>query len=95
MNFRDVFIALDRLTGQGLGYDCAGVATRVGSSCDRKSIKLGNRVCGGSVGCMRTYPRLHLSTLAKVPEALSLEAAASFITPGMTPYHSLIKIMQL
>ncbi|KAI1113668.1 hypothetical protein F5Y14DRAFT_441759 [Nemania sp. NC0429] len=95
LNFRDVFVALGRLPGQGLGYDCAGVVTRVGSSCDLKSIKPGDRVCGGSAGCMRTYPRLHLSTLAKIPETLSLEAAASFITPGMTAYYSLIKVAQL
>ncbi|TGJ87999.1 hypothetical protein E0Z10_g779 [Xylaria hypoxylon] len=95
LNFRDVFVALGRFPGKGLGYDCAGVVTRVGSSCDWKSIKPGDRVCGGSIGCMRTYPRLHISTLAKIPETLSLEAAASFITPGMTAYHSLIKIARL
>ncbi|KAI0418238.1 hypothetical protein F5X98DRAFT_123264 [Xylaria grammica] len=95
LNFRDVFVALGRLPGEGLGYDCAGVVTRVGSSCNWRSIKPGDRVCGGSIGCMRTYPRLHISTLAKIPETLSLEAAASFITPGMTAYYSLIKIARL
>ncbi len=95
LNFRDVFVALGRLPGTGLGYDCAGVVTRVGSSCDPMSIKPGDRVCGGSFGCMRTYPRIHISTLAKIPKTLSLEAAASFITPGITAYYSLVKIARL
>ncbi|KAF2965402.1 hypothetical protein GQX73_g8174 [Xylaria multiplex] len=95
LNFRDVFVALGRLPGKGLGYDCAGVVTRVGSSCNPTLIKPGDRVCGGSFGCMRTYPRIHISTLAKIPETLSLEAATSFITPGITAYYSLVKIARL
>ncbi|KAI1355097.1 hypothetical protein F5Y01DRAFT_327941 [Xylaria sp. FL0043] len=82
LNFRDVFVAMGRLSSEGLGYDCAGIVKRVGSSCDSAIIQPGDRVCGGSVGCMRTYPRLHISHLAKIPDSFSFESAASVITPA-------------
>lgn len=53
LNFRDVFVALGRLFGDELGYDCAGIVKRVGSACS-KSFELGDRVYGGSAGSMRT-----------------------------------------
>lgn len=94
LNFRDVFVALGRLPGKGLGYDCAGIVTRTGSAVEGR-FQPGDRVVGGSFGAMRTYPRIHTSTLAKVPDTVSLEVAASFMTPGITAYHSLIKVARL
>ncbi|KAI0010005.1 hypothetical protein F4779DRAFT_331916 [Xylariaceae sp. FL0662B] len=95
LNFRDVFVALGRLPEDGLGYDCAGVVTRVGSSCDTTMIQPGDRVCGGAIGCMRTYPRAPVSNFVKIHDTLSFEAAASSITPTITAYYSLIEVARL
>ncbi|KAI1817163.1 hypothetical protein GGS20DRAFT_582671 [Poronia punctata] len=95
LNFRDVFVALGRLPGDGLGYDCAGIVTRVGSKCDPTMFRPGDRVCGGSSACIRTYPRLPVSSTAKIPPFMSFETAVSAITPLLTAYHCLFTVARL
>ncbi|KAH9905928.1 hypothetical protein F4778DRAFT_779319 [Xylariomycetidae sp. FL2044] len=94
INFRDIFVALGRLEGDTLGYDCSGVVSRMGSAC-KTDIRIGDRVCMISVGAMRTYARSPDATCIKMPDTLSFADAASLITPGMTAYHSLIEIARL
>lgn len=94
LSFRDVFVALGRLPGDDLGYDYAGVVRRVGSNCDG-SIKPGDRVCGSTFGCMRTYPRTEAGMVIKIPDDLTFEAAASFISPGITAYYALVDVARL
>ncbi|KAI1342766.1 hypothetical protein F5Y15DRAFT_428725 [Xylariaceae sp. FL0016] len=94
LNFRDVFVALGRLEGDSLGYDCSGIVTRVGDACEG-GIKPGDRVCMASIGAMRTYARSREEVCVKIPDDLSFEAAASLITPGMTAYYSLIEVGRL
>lgn len=94
LSFRDVFVALGRLPGDDLGYDYAGVVSRVGPGCDG-SIRPGDRVCGSTLSAMRMYPRTLDGMIVKVPDQLSLETAASFISPGITAYYSLINIARL
>lgn len=93
LSFRDVFAALGRLDDGDLGFDCAGVVTRVGSNCTE--FQTGDRVCMISLGCMRTYPKAHQSTVAKIPDSLSFEAAASIIGPGITAYYALLEVARL
>lgn len=78
ISFRDVIVALGCLDGDGLGFDCAGVVTMV--VCDCKDFKPGDRVCMISLGCMRTYPRAHKRTVAKISGAVSFN---STIGPGI------------
>lgn len=94
LNFRDVLVALGRIRGDDLGYDCAGVVTRVGDACS-DSIRPGDRVMGCSIGCMRTKPRTHFSNFTKIPDGISFEAAASVISPGVTAYFSLVEVARL
>ncbi|KAH8890390.1 hypothetical protein GQ53DRAFT_721621 [Thozetella sp. PMI_491] len=94
LNFRDVLVALGRVAGDDLGYDCAGVVTRVGSACDT-TLQPGDRVCGGSVGCMRTFPCGRATSFVKIPETLSFEAAASLVSPAITACYSLIEVARL
>ncbi|ORY58512.1 fatty acid synthase S-acetyltransferase [Pseudomassariella vexata] len=95
LSFRDVFVALGRLdANEQLGADCAGVVTRVGPSCT-SGIQPGDRVCMISLGCMRTCPRAHEAIVLKIPGALSLEAAASIIGPGITAYYAFIDVARL
>ncbi|KAI0388440.1 hypothetical protein F5Y17DRAFT_463704 [Xylariaceae sp. FL0594] len=95
LNFRDVFVALGRLPGDGLGFDCAGIVTRVGSACDATIIRPGDRVCGCSSGCMRTYPRFLATEMVKIPPGLSFETAVSAISPLMTAHHCLLAVARL
>ncbi|KAI8626581.1 hypothetical protein F5Y19DRAFT_446210 [Xylariaceae sp. FL1651] len=94
LNFRDVYVALGRLDDGALGGDCSGVVTRVGPNCT-SGIQPGDRVCMISPGCMRTYPRALESSVLKLPDNLSLEAAASIVAPGITAYYSLVDVARL
>lgn len=94
LNFRDVLMALGREEGDGLGADCAGVVTRVGSACE-SPLRPGDRVCMVAEGCMRQYPRAHEGRVIAVPDSLSLEAAASVLVPGLTAYHCLVDVARL
>lgn len=94
LGFRHVLQALGRLNDREYGSDCAGIVTRVGTSCDG-SIKPGDRVCMSSLGCMRTYPRAHARAVVKLPNSVSFEDAASIIMPGSTAYYALIDVARL
>ncbi|KAK8065060.1 polyketide synthase PksD [Apiospora hydei] len=94
LNFRDVVVALGRLPGDDLGYDCAGVVTRVGPGCGT-GLRVGDRVCGGSIGAMRSHPRAHMASFVKMPDSLSFAAAASIFTPAVTAYYSLMEVARL
>ncbi|KAI0169915.1 hypothetical protein GGR52DRAFT_592520 [Hypoxylon sp. FL1284] len=95
LNFRDVLVALGRMPDLDLGYDYSGVVTRVGSLCDAAKIRPGDRVCGGSLGCIRTSLRVPAAHIAKIPDSLSFEAAASLVVPGTTAYYSLVEVARL
>ncbi|KAI0165413.1 polyketide synthase PksD [Hypoxylon sp. FL1284] len=93
VNFRDMFGALGRLQEDGFGTDCAGIVTRVGSSCS--SIRPGDRVCMCAVGCMRAYPRSEEWATVKIPDSVTFEEACAVISPGVTAWYSLVELGRL
>lgn len=96
LNFRDVFVALGRLPGDDLGFDCAGIVRRIGARCEEiTKLRPGSRVCGMVAGCMRTFPRAPASCFVQIPDSLSFDAAASFLSPGGTAYYSLMEVARL
>lgn len=92
---RDVQTAVSRAENHQklLGTDCAGIVMRVGSCC--KSIQVGDRVCMVSLGCMRKYPRAAETSIVKIPEDLSFDAAASILVPALTAYRALIDVARV
>jgi NADPH:quinone reductase-like Zn-dependent oxidoreductase/SAM-dependent methyltransferase len=93
VGFRDVFVALGRLDEDDFGADCAGIVTRVGA--EVTSFKAGDRVCMQTVDGMRTYPRSHEWTTAKIADNVSFEDACAIIIPGMTSLQGLIEVARL
>ncbi|PVH94279.1 hypothetical protein DM02DRAFT_693560 [Periconia macrospinosa] len=93
VGFRDVFLALGRLEENDFGADCAGIVTRVGA--EVQSFKAGDRVCGQAFDCMKSYPRLHEWSAAKIEEDVSFETACASVIPGMTAVQSFLKIARL
>lgn len=93
LNFKDVMIALGQLAGKTLGYECAGTVTRVGSSVD---LKPGDRVlCCTNTGAFSTYARAHDTSVAKIPDDMSLFAAAALPTAFCTAYYALFTLARL
>lgn len=91
LNFRDLMIAMGEHTAYSMGSEAAGIISRVGSKV--VDFAPGDRVvyiCGlDHVGCMHTYGRLDQSTVAKVPDGLSLEMAAGLPVVYATVIYSL------
>lgn len=93
VSFRDVFLALGRLDEDDFGADCAGIVSKVGS--EVQSVKVGDRVCMQSTDIMKTYPRGHEWTTAKIADSVSFEDACAIIIPGMTALQSLMEVARL
>ena len=93
VGFRDVFLALGRLDEDDFGADCAGIVTKVGA--EVQSVKVGDRVCVQTTDGMKTYPRAHEWTTAKIADSVSFEDACAIIIPGMTALQSLIEVARL
>ena len=93
VGFRDVFLALGRLDEDDFGADCAGIVTRVGA--EVQSVKAGDRVCVQTTDGMKTYPRAHEWTTAKIADSVSFEDACAIIIPGMTALQSLVEVARL
>ena len=94
LNFRDVMVALGQLDTDVMGFECAGVVTRVGCSV-KSDLKTGDRVCALLRGYWSTFVRVHYTSVAPIPSTMTLEVAASIPMVFITAYHSLFDIARL
>ncbi len=92
INFMDCLTVLGRVNKRTLGGEAAGVVTRVGAEC---GLRPGDRVCGGMLGCFRTYTRCDAQLVTKIPEGLSFVEAAALPVTYVTAWHSLIELARL
>ncbi|MCJ1358943.1 MAG: hypothetical protein MMC33_008943 [Icmadophila ericetorum] len=92
VNFKDVLIALGRLYEGGLGNECAGVVTRVGSEAD---FVPGDRVCVCALGTYKTYVRSKVPMVFKIPTTMSYCEAAAFPVVYTTAYRALYENARL
>ena len=93
LNFKDLMIAIGQLPGNSLGFECAGILTRLGEG---TSFNLGDRVlCCTTTGAYNTYARAHATSVARLPEGLSFTTAAALPTVFCTAYHALFNVARL
>lgn len=94
VNFRDVLIILGKdYDDEGIGCECAGIVTRVGSRCIE--FQSGDRVCATLMGCASTYARCNYQLAVKVPDSLTYPEAAAFPVAGATAHYALIEVARL
>ncbi|KAK6216060.1 hypothetical protein LQW54_003834 [Pestalotiopsis sp. IQ-011] len=93
INFRDMFFALGRLDEGEFGSDCAGIVTRVGSSCT--TVRPGDRVAMAVFGCMRTYARNEEWAVVPIADSVTFEEACAVMNPGYTAWQCLIEVARL
>ena len=98
LNFRDILVGLgildDDLLGAGLtaaalGFECSGIVTRIGEGVTH--LKPGDRVMGFAANTFTSHlvsPGWHFF---KVPEGVSLEAAATIPVAFATAWFALVK----
>lgn len=93
INFKDILIALGRLSEGGLGNECAGVVTRAGK--EATNFKPGDRVVVTILGAYKTYVRSKALTVFKIPENMSFCEAAALPVVFCTAYQALFEIARL
>jgi NADPH:quinone reductase-like Zn-dependent oxidoreductase len=87
LNFRDVMIAMGQLNETIMGYECSGVVSRLGSNVTH--LQVGDRVAAMMRGHYANYIRLLGISVAKIPDKMSFEEAASVPMVFSTAYFSL------
>ena len=92
VNFKDVLVALGRLSQSGLGNECAGIVTRAGPEATQVP---GDRVCLCALDAYKSYVRSKTSLVFKIPDTLSFPEAASFPVAFSTAYHALCRTARL
>ncbi|OBT83082.1 hypothetical protein VE02_08865 [Pseudogymnoascus sp. 03VT05] len=96
LNFREVMVALGQLDEPLVGYECAGIVTKLGPNTEQSGLRVGDRVCALCNG-NRISSKGQVSWLgvAKIPDDMSWEQAASIPVAYVTAYSSLISIARL
>lgn len=93
LNFKDVMIAMGHLANEHIGVECSGMVTRVGATVT--DIKPGDRVCTMAEGSFATYIRCKETSVARIDDDLSFEAAATIPVIWSTAYYSLLHVARL
>ncbi|EFW99415.1 polyketide synthase [Grosmannia clavigera kw1407] len=88
LNFRDVMVAMGQLDSRLMGFECSGIITRLGPDVP-DSLSVGDRVCALLRGHWATRTSVHWSSVARVPDDMSLAVAASVPVTFVTAYYAL------
>ena len=93
VNFKDVLIALGQLAASVLGSECSGIVVRAGPESGYRS---GDAVCAcTTTGGYKNFVRTDASAVIRLPDTLSLNAAAGIPIVFATAYYSLVLIANL
>lgn len=85
-NFRDILVLLGRMDQTTVGFECAGVVTRVGEDCT--GFQIGDHVAGCDFDTYSSYARLHSAAAVKLPTGMSFAEAAAIPTNFVTAWHA-------
>ncbi|KAK3685289.1 putative polyketide synthase [Podospora appendiculata] len=95
LNFKDVLVAMGIVDPikPGLGLECAGVVKRVGSGAQQKfNLRAGDHVVAFDHRCFSSRFVTSAYLVAKMPEGLSFEDAATMPCVYTTVIHALINV---
>ena len=95
LNFRDIMVAMGQLQEKIMGFECAGIVTRLGPNPTHK-LKLGDRVCALTTrGHWANFIRIHWTGAGKIPDEMDFEQAATIPMVFVTAYYSLCETARL
>lgn len=95
LNFRDVMVAMGQLDETRMGFECSGYVEAVGSEAVSRGFKVGDPVYAFLRGYFANTIRVHHTSVAKVPENMDMETAASIPLVFITAYHALHNMAHL
>lgn len=92
MNFRDLLVAMGLVDGGsvGLGLECAGIITAVGSNV--KHLEAGDRVMAMGQNYFSTETITLAEHAVKIPDTLAFDDAATMPCVYITVIHALLKV---
>jgi hypothetical protein len=95
MNVKDILVAMRVVNGHrpGFGIECAGVIRNVGSNV--KDFARGDRVMAFGHGCFTTSLHCSADLVAKIPQGLTFEQAATMPAVYSTAIHALVNLGDL
>ncbi|KAH8806011.1 fatty acid synthase S-acetyltransferase [Xylogone sp. PMI_703] len=93
LNFKDVMIAMGQLSDTWLGNECSGIITKIGK--DVRDFKIGDRVCGVTVGSFRTFYKDDARLFQKIPDDMSFTEAAAIPLVYCTAYFALFDLAHM
>jgi acyl transferase domain-containing protein/acyl carrier protein len=102
LNFRDVMLSLGMLpeealesgfNGLTIGMECAGVVSAVGSAA--RGLQVGDRVVAFAAGAFASHVVAGAHTVARIPDAISTEAAATLPVAFLTASYALEHLAHL
>jgi NADPH:quinone reductase-like Zn-dependent oxidoreductase len=93
MNFKDILIAMGQISGNRLGFECAGIVRRAGSE---SGFEPGQRVtCCTLSGAYKTFVRADASWVFDLPDHVPFTGAAGIPLVFATAYYSLVEVSRL
>ncbi|KAM3425700.1 hypothetical protein BST61_g7637 [Cercospora zeina] len=93
VNFRDVMACMGLITVPGLGQEASGIVVKVGD--DVTALKVGDRVATTCVRAAATRIRADHGTVARVPDAMSMEEAAALPVVHTTAFYALVRVARM
>lgn len=95
LNFRDVMVAMGQLDETRMGFECSGFITAIGPEAAARGFAIGDRVYAFLRGYFANTIRIHHTSVAKIPEGMDMETAASIPLVFITAYHALHNMARL
>jgi NADPH:quinone reductase-like Zn-dependent oxidoreductase/malonyl CoA-acyl carrier protein transacylase len=96
LNFRDVMVAMGQLDETRMGFECSGTVVAIGSeAAAARGLEVGDRVFAFLRGYFANTIRVHHTSVARVPEGMDMETAASIPLVFITAYHALHNMARL
>jgi NADPH:quinone reductase-like Zn-dependent oxidoreductase len=89
-NFRDILVLLQRMDQTTMGFECAGVVTRVGEDCP--GFQVGDHVAGCDFDTYSSYARFHHAAAVKLPVGMPFAEAAAIPTNFVTAWHAFASV---
>lgn len=93
INFKDVVVSMGQLNQPYIGVECSGIVKSVGKNVVDASA--GQRVMAMPEGAYSTYARCPSTSIALIPDSMSIEEAATIPIVYCTAYYGLFDLGRL
>lgn len=96
LNFRDVMVGMGQLDETRMGFECSGTIAAIGSeAAAARGLEVGDRVYAFLRGYFANTIRVHHTSVARIPDGMDMETAASIPLVFITAYHALHNMARL